>query len=177
MIEPPDATLRTSRLELILADRQALEALVAGRDALAAHLGVIVPDGWPEFPEAYRYSLSLMDKEPDPGPWWAYLFIDRADRTLVGSGGFKSRPDTNGAVEFGYETAQPFRGRGFASEAARGLVDFAFTHTEVRLVIAHTLPEINASTRVLEKTGLAFAGAVEDPTDGTIWRWERPRRH
>lgn len=39
---------------------------------------------------------------------------------------------------------------------------------------AHTLPERNASTRVLEKCGFTLVGEVVDPDDGVVWRWERP---
>jgi len=39
-------------------------------------------------------------------------------------------------------------------------------------VIAHTLPETNASTRVLEKVGMNFVGEVIDPDDGRVWRWQ-----
>jgi hypothetical protein len=41
------------------------------------------------------------------------------------------------------------------------------------LPIAHTLPEENASNKALRRNGFAFAGEVEDPEDGLIWRWER----
>lgn len=43
------------------------------------------------------------------------------------------------------------------------------------LPIAHTLPEENASNKALRRNGFAFAGAVEDPEDGLVWRWERRR--
>src|SRR6266702_2366495 len=43
----------------------------------------------------------------------------------------------------------------------------------VRLVRAHTLPEENASTRVLLKCGFRHLGTVVDPEDGPVWRWER----
>ena len=39
--------------------------------------------------------------------------------------------------------------------------------------IAHTLPEENASTRALRRNGFTLAGAVDDPEDGLVWRWER----
>ena len=37
----------------------------------------------------------------------------------------------------------------------------------------HTLPEPNASTRILEKTGFKRAGETIDPESGPVWRWER----
>jgi|SRR6267378_2525891 len=38
---------------------------------------------------------------------------------------------------------------------------------------AHTLPLSNPSTRVLQKCGFRHIGAVVDPEDGPVWRWER----
>jgi RimJ/RimL family protein N-acetyltransferase len=43
----------------------------------------------------------------------------------------------------------------------------------VRTIQAHTLPEQNASTRVLEKCGFTFTGEIIHPADGPVWRWER----
>lgn len=39
-------------------------------------------------------------------------------------------------------------------------------------VIAHTLCQPNASTRVLEKCGFARDGFGEDPDEGQVWRWK-----
>jgi hypothetical protein len=36
------------------------------------------------------------------------------------------------------------------------------------------MPEINASARVLEKSGFQKTGEIIDPEDGPVWRWERP---
>jgi len=43
---------------------------------------------------------------------------------------------------------------------------------EVRVVRAHTLPERNASTAILERLGFAHVGTAEDPEEGPMWRWE-----
>ena len=46
------------------------------------------------------------------------------------------------------------------------MIKYAFAHPEVGRVDAHTLPEKNASTGVLEKVGMKFRGAIHDPQDG-----------
>ena len=62
---------------------------------------------------------------------------------------------------------------GYATEAAQSLTEYAFSSGKVRVVRAHTLPEPNASTRVLTKCGFRRIGEVIDPEDGLVWRWER----
>jgi len=75
-------------------------------------------------------------------------------------------------VEIAYGIEPEHQGKGYATEAAQGMVDYACSHDEVRLVCAHTLPEENASTRVLTKCGFRKVGEVLDPEDGLVWRWE-----
>ena len=43
-------------------------------------------------------------------------------------------------------------------EAVRALVEWAFSHAEVKRVTAQTLPELRPSIRVLEKCGFRFTG-------------------
>jgi ribosomal-protein-alanine N-acetyltransferase len=56
---------------------------------------------------------------------------------------------------------------------AERITALAWSSPSVRRVIAHTLPEPNASTRVLTKAGMRFVAEVWDPEDGRVWRWEQ----
>lgn len=102
---------------------------------------------------------------------------EREGNEVVGSAGFKGPPDADGVVEIAYGVAPSREGRGYATEAAGALVRFATADERVQLVRAHTLPEENASTRVLRKCGFVHIGEVIDPEDGLVWRWERNARH
>jgi RimJ/RimL family protein N-acetyltransferase len=62
------------------------------------------------------------------------------------------------------------------TEATQAGLAFAFEIDAVARVRAHTRPSNTASTRVLEKCGFDFIGQVNDPDDGSVWRWERGRR-
>src|SRR5205085_256855 len=90
----------------------------------------------------------------------------------IGQCGFKGPPDGEGCVEIAYGIDPEHRGNGYATEAAGALVQYAFASDLVRVVRAHTLPELNASTRVLSKCGFRNVGEVVDPDDGLVWRWE-----
>ena len=154
---------------MIPATVQHLEALQVEPEAFAALIGSPVPAGWPEFPEAVDFTLATLRDRPHEHQWWMHFFL--ADGVLVGSGGFVG-PPSDGTVEIGYEIAPAFRGRGYATAAARAMVAKAAT-TGVAMVIAHTLPTDNPSTRVLRKVGFTFAGEVATEADGTVWRWEQ----
>lgn len=175
MPESP-ASIRTERLDLVRSTPEHLQALIDGADVFEERFGIGVRDGWLEFPEALGWSLQ---KAGSDGVWYLpYLLILRDENALVGMGGYKGPPDNAGFVEFGYGVATDYRGRGLATEAARGLIDAAFALDAVSVVCAHTLAERNPSVRLLERCGFSFAGEIDDPDDGAVWRWElqRPER-
>ena len=74
---------------------------------------------------------------------------------IVGSCGLGRRP--SGAVEMGYWIARPYWGQGFATEAARALIDIARTLKLPRLEASHFIDN-PASGRVLEKLGFVPTG-------------------
>ena len=76
-------------------------------------------------------------------------------------------------AEISYGVNPDHQRKGYATEAAQALTAYAFRSGQVRVVWAHTLPEPNASTRVLTKCGFRRVGEVIDPEDGLVWRWEK----
>lgn len=172
--------IQTPRLRLVPCELRHFEAILTDRQRLGRMLSVVVPDDAFDFPgvmtiRAMRFMHEHLKADPDVSGWWTYLFVRAQDRVLIGPGGYKGRPDEEGAVEIGYAIVPEYRGRGLATEAARGLIDHAFAHEHVESVDAHTLAEHNASMRVLEKVGMRFAGAVPDPDRDEIWRWSLRR--
>jgi ribosomal-protein-alanine N-acetyltransferase len=108
-----------------------------------------------------------------PDPWTlGFAVVHRTDDIRIGSCGFKAPPTADGRVEIAYGIDADHQGKGYATEAAEALTAYAFRSGHVRVVMAHTLPEANASTRVLTKCGFRFVGEVTDPEDGLVWRWE-----
>ena len=49
---------------------------------------------------------------------------------------------------------------GYASEAVSALVEWAFSHPDIDRVVAHTLPVLTPSIRVLEKNGFVRVDEV-----------------
>ena len=168
--------IKTERLNLIACEIKHFDAFERNEHELAEMLDVELADGWLVFPEVISYSREFLKNNPDAANWWMYFFIHAVDRKLVGNGGFKGKPDDAGTVEIGYAVAPAYRGKGLATEAARGLIDFAFSHPQIQTVQAHTLAEENESVRVLRKVGMQFVKELNDPEDGDIWQLQLKRK-
>lgn len=153
--------LSTERLRLVL--QTPAEA--------RAHIQQLPPE---EQAEVSPIWLARLGSSLAPDPWvHGFRLVDDKTDAAVGQCGFKGPPAADGVVEIAYGINPEHRGRGYATEAAAALTNYAFTQTGVRLVRAHTLPEPNASTRVLTKCGFKRIGEVIDPEDGLVWRWEK----
>lgn len=62
-------------------------------------------------------------------------------------------------------------GKGIATAMATELVNLAVRHEPAVSVTAQTLPEHNASHRILEKLGFCHADTLDHPDEGTVWEW------
>jgi RimJ/RimL family protein N-acetyltransferase len=172
-----DATVPCGRLprvvRLVRADLALLDAALAGDDALAEALGHDVVAGWVTFTAALPPTRAALAANPGGSAWGARLFVAGDPPELVGWGGFKG-PPRQGVVEVGYEIAEPRRGRGLATAATRAMLAEAFADERVTTVIAHTLPERNASNRVLEKAGFRLDGEAQEDGE-VVWRFSLTR--
>jgi RimJ/RimL family protein N-acetyltransferase len=103
-------------------------------------------------------------------PWIGYLAFE--DHECVGTCAFTSAP-RDGAVEIAYFTFPGHEGRGVATRMAERLVSIAEKSAPRVLVTAHTLPQENASTRILRRIGFDLMGPLVHADDGLIWVWRR----
>ncbi len=154
-----------------------LEQALAGNEALASYLKVKVPAQWTEFgATALSYALEKLKESDAAKNWWTYFPIHKQDNSLIGTCGYKGPPNDDGEVEIGYEIAELYRNKGLATELTKALVDYAFRLADLTSVQAHTLGEVNASTKVLTKCGFQKTEVIEDDENGTIWKWEIKRK-
>lgn len=114
--------------------------------------------------------LAVITRDRRAAPWGAYLARTGEGR-IAGLCCFKAEAQ-GGEAEIAYATLPSFEGQGVARSMVAGLVDIAAAGGAGRLV-AHTLPEPNPSTRVLERSGFTREGDAIDPEDGPVWRWAR----
>ncbi len=159
------------RVRLVPLKADAAEVLEQGAAAFEEQYGIRVGDFAGLALDVARQTVANYRARPREAPWGGYWALDAETGDLIGVCGFKDGP-ADGAVEIAYFTFPPFEGRGYATAMAAELVALAQSSPAVRQVIAHTLPERNASCRVLQKSGLCHVGEVMDPEDGKVWRWE-----
>lgn len=162
------APIRTERLELVPLDPGAIRALIAGRrDEAEKILGLALPSEFPRKGELAGFlpiQLKRMELSPERREWMARLMVSQSDGA-VGHCGFHGPPDAIGRAEIGYSVFTEFRGRGFAKEAARGLVEWAFGQGESE-VYASVSPANGPSLSVVRALGFTQVGTQEDEVDG-----------
>ena len=164
-----------TEISLLSCDLPLLELAVENPAALEVRLGARIASNWEDFASTMKVSQEKLRANASLLDWWTHLVISGVPPVIVGVAGYTGPPSADGVVEIAYAIAPSYQRRGLATEAARELIRRAFQDMSVRLVCAHTLPEPNASTRVLEKLGMRFVGLANDVDEGAVWRWELPR--
>ncbi len=108
----------------------------------------VVDDGWVEAQAARTGDRTL-------SPW---AVVVRDGGVVVGFCGFFVRPVKG--ITMGYAIAPRYRGRGYATEAAAAVLDWAQAHGVD--VYASIRPPNPASARVLEKIGMRLVDSYCD---------------
>ena len=160
--------IRTERLDLVAFDPAAILHLIKGEhDQAERVLGLALPQEFPDRDDIDGFltiQLHRMEENPDRRDWTARLMVTHA-QVVVGHCGFHGPPEAVGRAEIGYTVFAPFRGRGFAKEAARALVGWAFAQGETE-VYASVSPDNEPSLAVVKSLGFKQVGTQDDEVDG-----------
>ena len=113
-------------------------------------------------------SVELYKRVGFHAPWVSYVAV--SDDIAVGGGAFVGAP-RNGIVEIAYFTLPEYEGRGFAYSTAAQLCQIARVALPDVVLSAFTLPELNASGRILAKLGFKHTGTAYDADAGEVWEW------
>ncbi|GAA3386146.1 GNAT family N-acetyltransferase [Streptomyces racemochromogenes] len=115
--------LVTARLVLHPMTVSEAERVVAGESDGSARWAPGYPTDGDVF--AARRFLGTCANTGDPQPFGNYEIRRREDGLAIGGLGFHGPADENGSLTIGYGLIPSARGRGYASEALRGLLLFA----------------------------------------------------
>lgn len=154
--DTPYPTLATARLTLrgfTRADARDVQRLAGAREI--ADTTLLIPHPYPD-----GAAESWISTHADA---WAqrravsFAIISRDEGTLLGAIGLGLEPE-HATAELGYWIAHPAWGRGYATEAARAVVDFGFRELQLNRVHARFFARNPASGRVLAKVGFRSEG-------------------
>lgn len=171
--------VRTSRLDLPLIPAVLLDALIANdRSAIAELAPYSVPDHFPSAPgepvdgkgellRFLRFRREQLARDPGRYPWSLRAIVLRAQRRMIGFVNFHGAPGVNDvsapdALELGWSVFADDRGKGYATETALGLMDWATRVHGIRRFISATTPDNAPSLRVHEKLGFTRTGEIVD---------------
>lgn len=168
------ADLKTQRLWLVAITPEMLKADEAADGSLAKVLGAEVTADWPPEhwePHVYHFIEKQYVEEPRTRGWHRYVLLPKG-RGWVLIGAVGAFPKLEGDAEIGYSTIPSYQRQGYATEAARALVDWLLMQKDVKSVSAQTYPSLPESIKVMERCGMTYVGPGED--EGTV-RYQRRR--
>jgi RimJ/RimL family protein N-acetyltransferase len=150
--------LETRRLWLRwprLADVQAIVRL-AGEKAVAEMTARIPHPYTPD--DAERFVFHARQSNTEGSGLQLAITPKGRPNALVGMVGIGPSPD-DGSPHLGYWLGAPYWSQGYATEAARALIDAFFAYTPARELTSAARVINPASRRVLEKCGFAYQGS------------------
>jgi len=111
----------------------------------------------PLSPEQTRDSLArkmAATQWTSEGDWLGAAVVERASGLTVGDVALHWLSERDRTAEIGFIFDPRWQGNGYATEAARTLIDWAFTAAGIHRVIGRTEARNGASERVLQKLGM-----------------------
>lgn len=111
--------------------------------------------------KALREMLKGCLDYPNKRLWYTNWRISLRDGTTIGSLCFKGDSQF-GEVEIGYGIDEAYQNQGYATEAVKEAVRWAFSDSSVYFVMAETEADNAASQRVLHKLGFVPSGEGEE---------------
>lgn len=164
----PTSQLMTERIELRPLPALAAAALPEDREEASRILGATLPTEWPQ-PDLLDVLPLQASASPEMECFGVWVMIERDDQSVVGDIGFLGPPDGAGSIEVGYSVIPDRRRRGYATEAAGAMVEWAISQSGVRTVVAGCDSDNAPSVRTLERLGFRRTGQA----NGRIrWRYD-----
>ena len=155
-----------------------LDALIASDRATVAQIApYTIPDEFPGRVHAadltagmlgfLRFRRDQLDRDPARYPWSLRAIVLREERRMIGFVNFHGPPGVNDvaapdAVELGWSVFPHHQRRGYATETALALMDWAAQVHGITHFISATTPANAASLRVHEKLAFRRTGEIVD---------------
>jgi ribosomal-protein-alanine N-acetyltransferase len=118
------------------------------------------------------------ERTPEAGQDFVQMFLDqqraqprlkyqlaltlKSNHRLVGNCGIRLETADAYEGDIGYELSPQYWGFGYATEAARAIVNFGFTELKLHRIWSWCIAENVGSVRVLQKIGMQLEGRLRD---------------
>ena len=95
-----------------------------------------------------------------PGTWFQFVIIEQASDLLIGDVGihFLDTDSENRQVEIGYTLDKDFRGKGYATEALKTIIDYLINSLNKHRIVASIDPVNTTSIKLIERLGFRKEG-------------------
>lgn len=174
-----DLFVRSRRLDLPLMPAVLLDAVIAGdRSAMAQLAQYSIPDAFAagagasdpidaELLRFLRLRREQLARDPARYPWSLRAIVLRSQNRMVGFANFHGAPGVNDisapdALELGWSVFPEHRRKGYATETAHALMEWATEVHGIHRFISATTPDNAPSLRVHEKLGFVRTGEIVD---------------
>jgi RimJ/RimL family protein N-acetyltransferase len=161
----PEIIARTDRLVIRRLRHDDLDDFYAlcGDPVAMRYMG----DGQPLTAEQTRKWIEVSLANYIERGWGCFAVTTRDNNRLIGFCGFARPSDRPGVIELIYAFQPEQWGKGYATEAARAVIDFGFQHAGMIRIEATVNTENDPSKRVLEKAGMVWEKQETDE-DGEV---------
>lgn len=130
-----------------------------------------VPESKAETAATLKRLIDIYQRTPGLGFWAAEL---KSMGQFIGWFAIGTLPGTS-EIEIGYRLLKKYWGHGYATEGARGLLQYAFDVLDLKKIVAISDLGNLVSKRVLGKSGFIYLGEVDyqaspdDPNEVVHW--------
>lgn len=124
--------------------------------------------------EALRRQIAWTENHARGCGKWAV--VSKHDDTIVGWVALVPLPGRPDDIEVGYIVSPLFWGQGYATEAARGVVNYGFDWLGLPAVYSMVHPENTSSVRVTQKLGMEQIGQITCSSGQLCDLYRRDRR-
>jgi ribosomal-protein-alanine N-acetyltransferase len=120
---------------------------------------------WPLEKARARFREEYLGRPKETYGLWATIL--KEEKKYIGCCGLRAG-DKKGEAHLGYYLAQPYWGRGFASEASLAFIGVAFTRLRLVRLLADVEKGNDASEHILQKFGFKYISREEIPASGRV---------
>ena len=114
---------------------------------------------WSDRQQALDY-LERMRRDRLRNEFYPWAITLNTDDVLIGTAALYEIDHTHQRGMIGYSLSPSMQGRGYAADALRLLIDFAWNSLDLQRIEADTDPENGASRRLLERLGFVLEGSM-----------------